>query len=281
MNKTAIEYLTHTWNPIAMRCTPAGEGCAHCWHLRMADRLAGNDAFPTEVRAAYAGDGPPVLVKKRLGEPMRRKIPSIVGVQFMGDLFHEKIAFEDIDYIFDAMRIASQHTFMVLTKRPQRAIQYLEHDTERKGIRLWWPPHIWFGVSAENQKWANERIPLLLQTPATTKFVSVEPCLSPIDLCNISIDSWTRYNALGGCGVTSRGVVGQSYPNVHGNKLDWVVVGTETGPGARSMHLNWARRVRDQCVEFGTPFFYKRGETGRLLDGRLWEQYPISMVQRE
>lgn len=87
MNRTDIEYLTHTWNPIAMRCTPVSEGCANCWHQRMADRLAGNRSFPLDVRRAYAGEGLPVLVKERLVKPLRRKKPSRIGVQFMGDLF--------------------------------------------------------------------------------------------------------------------------------------------------------------------------------------------------
>lgn len=277
-DNTKVEWADASWSPVT-GCTPISEGCQNCYAKRMARRLAGRYGYPEQPNhfdVTLHGD--------RLEQPLKWKKPRAIFVCSMSDLFHEDIEWIDIADVWDVMSRAKQHIFMVLTKRPRRMNEFLwdfwlQSDYYCGSGSI--PSNIWLGVTAENQKRADERIPLLLQIPATTKFVSIEPCLSPIDLCNISLDSWTRYNALEGCGVTSRGVGGQSYPNVHGNKLDWVVVGTETGPGARSMHLNWARRVRDQCVEFGTPFFYKRGETGRLLDGRLWEQYPISMVQRE
>ena len=125
MNQTKIDYLTHSWNPLAMRCTPAGPGCAHCWHLRLADRFKENPMFPPEVRAAYAGSGPPVLIERRLREPMRKTAPAVIGVQFNGDLFHPNVKTDDIIQVYEVMAASPQHTFVVLTKRPERIAKVL------------------------------------------------------------------------------------------------------------------------------------------------------------
>jgi len=185
MNKTNIEYLTHSWNPIAMRCTPVSEGCANCWHLAMANRLAKNPVIPKDRRKAYAG-GKPVLIESEIDAPLKRKKPAIIGVNFMGDLFHPDVSDEMIDAVFSVMaqdicsplhglNTPTRHTYLVLTKRPERILEGHPEFFER------WP-NIWLGVTCENQQTADERIPILLQIPAAVRFVSIEPMLSKIDL---------------------------------------------------------------------------------------------------
>lgn len=306
MNRTDIEYLTHTWNPIAMRCTPISEGCANCWHQRMANRLAGNKNFPEDIRKAYACEGPPVLVESRLTDPMVQKEPARIGVQFMGDLFNENVPDEFISSVFQVMYECPQHIFQVLTKRPQRMYDFISTGRYlRDGIHpIGW---IWLGVSVENQAAADERIPLLLQTPAAVRFVSLEPLLGPVDLTKLEHDG-LYYNALS---YDTRWIM-QVQPRA---RLDWVILGGESGPGATPMHPDWARSVRDQCQAAGVPFFFKswgawfprsqwednpdlilpdddykgpnlriiddeimhrvgKKRGGRLLDGQLWEEYP-------
>jgi len=253
MNETDIEYLEMTWNPIAMRCIPISIGCAGCWHIAMANRLAGNLAFPKEVRAAYSGEGPPILVESRLGEPLRRKKPTTIGVQFMGDLFHKDLSFELIGDIWQTMFEASQHTYLVLTKRPTRMKEFVEEywvdavDYHPDDSIL---PNVWLGVTAENQKAADERIPILLETPATVRFVSCEPLLGPIDF-------------------------GELY---HG--LSWCIIGAESGPNARGMNEDWVRSLILQCKSHAIPIFYKQQIiNGKkismpLLGGRHYAEFP-------
>jgi len=146
-----------------------------------------------------------------------------------------------------------------------------------------WPlPNVWLGVSVEDQRRADERIPHLLSTPAAVRFLSIEPLLGPVNLTRIELGGGRRptWNALSG----ARGFYGENTVRIdHGDPgLDWVIVGGESGPGARPMHPDWARSVRDQCVAAGVPFFFKqwggvrKKETGRVLDGRTWEEMPIS-----
>lgn len=294
MNRTGIEYLTHSWNPIAMRCTPVSDGCTNCWHRRMADRLAGNERFPEAVRKAYAGEGPPVLVGDRLMKPPRCKKPARIGTQLMGDLFHDKVIDSFIEGVFDIMIGSPQHTFLVLTKRPLR----MYHCVKTYFPSLANAKHIWLGVSIENQKAANERIPLLSKTPAALRFISCEPLLEPIHL--------------------RRKCPGRMHDLLWW--IDWVIVGGESGLGARPMHPQWAKDIRDQCQTSGISYFHKQNGawlgidqvdhlllprqtwaditphlgppkefvfedgticvrlgkkfSGRLLDGREWNEFP-------
>ena len=296
MNKTDIEYLDVTWNPIAMRCTPVSPGCAHCWHLGMADRLAGNSAFPDDMRAAYAGSGPPVLVEKRLNEPLKRKKPAMIGVQFMGDFFHSAVTLAQKAQILKVIGQCPQHTFLILTKRPE-PMSLFQHVCG--GLD---DPNIILGVSIENQATADARIPLLLDTPAAKRIVSYEPALEPLDL-------WSAFSVIDGHGEPS----GPRCNKDGSLMIDWVICGGESGPGARSMHPQWARDVRDACQEAGVPFFFKqwgeylhesqfllpyerwlyekaplyefpghegayvrvgKKQAGRLLDGWLWDRMP-------
>ncbi len=177
MQKTGIDYLTHTWNPIAMRCTPISPGCANCWHLTVCDNHAKNPIFSDSVRSAKAGLTPPVLYGKMLSSrPLRpEEKPYMVGLQFMGDLFHDDVPGAFVDKIWLAINDMQQHKFLLLTKRPENMLGYFTH---RHSVL----PNLWPGVSCENQEWADKRIPELLKIPAAVRWLSIEPLLSEINI---------------------------------------------------------------------------------------------------
>lgn len=251
MNKTSIQYADYTWNPLAMRCTKCSPGCDHCWHLGMANRLAGVSAIGERRRAAYRG-GPARLLPDELDAPLRKKRPAVIAVQFMGDLFHEAVADDLREAVFDIMARATQHTFLVLTKRPERMARmpakYIIGDY---GELL---PHLWLGVSVCNQAEADAKI------ISPVRWLSIEPMLEAITIAP-HVWQW----------------------------IDWVVCGAESGPGARPMQIEWARALKDQCVGEGVPFFYKQGPSSLslstackddpsfdcpLIDGQAWRQMP-------
>lgn len=262
MNRTGIQYLDFSWNPLAMRCTPMSAGCANCWHLRMCKRHAANPKLSREMRDARAG-GPPALLFDELEAPLKRKKPARIGVQFMGDLFHEDVSDTDVLAVMSTIQDCPQHTFLILTKRPKRMREFFEWFYSYPWEQLDDPPlmNLWLGVSVENQKAADERIPILLQTPAAVRWVSVEPMLEEIELHNY-------------------------FPVT----IDWIIAGAESGPGARPCKLEWVRSLKNQCVEAGVPFFYKQGPTDfgdvrringgnvdmPVLDGQRWEELPGS-----
>jgi len=241
MNKTGIEYLTHTWNPIAMRCSPISEGCRSCWHIAMCKRHSANPKLSPDIRTARAG-GPPILLVDKLDEPKRLRKPAVIGVQFMGDLFHEAVSDDDISAVFLRMATFYTHTFMVLTKRPKRMREWIINCGWEKS----WP-NIWLGVSVENQKRADERIPILLDTPAAVRFVSCEPILSEIDFSAYPPFK-TKYRSAVEVGKVLSGEYG----------IHWVIVGAESGPGARPMNPDWARSILTQCKQAGVSFFMKQ-----------------------
>jgi protein gp37 len=183
----------------------------------------------------------------------------------MGDLFHPDVPYEFIDEVFAVMAVCSQHTFLVLTKRPERMHDYihaphtnnvvLKHFKRKpdRGERTWPLPNVWIGVTAENQARADERIPILLETPAAVRFVSCEPLLGPIDLgkwleCPTCAESGEIYNPIEDAF--------EDCP-AHFSPLHWIIAGGETGRGARPMHPDWVRNLRDQCQVAGVPFFFK------------------------
>jgi protein gp37 len=186
------------------------------------------------------------LHEHMLGLPLSWKRPQMIFVNSMSDLFHEDVPLEFIQKVFDVMRRASWHIFQVLTKRSRRL---LELDQE-----IDWPPNVWMGVSVENQDYTF-RIEHLRQTNATLKFLSLEPLLGPL-------------------------------PNLDLRDIDWVIVGGESGPGARPMKKEWVMDIRDQCLAANIPFFFKqwggvrKKRTGRVLQGRTWDEMPrqIDMV---
>jgi protein gp37 len=160
----------------------------------------------------------------RIAEPLHWKKASRVFVNSMSDLFHEKVDDWWIDRIFAQMMNCPRHTFQILTKRAQRMRTWCEELRQQGVMPL---ENVWLGVSVENQRFADERIPLLLETPAAVRFISAEPLLGPIRTLATS-------------------------------SLDWVIVGGESGPNARPMHPEWALSLRDQCASAGVPFFFKQ-----------------------
>lgn len=266
------------------------------------------EAMTRKVNGKPVWTGQLTLAPERtLLKPLRRRKPTTFFVNSMGDLFHEAVPDEWIDRVFAVMALTPQHTYQVLTKRSARMRAYLSmaraHPVglEALGItlnslvadpkskvgagcvlqgdiahlKLWPLPNVWLGVSAEDQRRADERIPDLLATPAAIRFVSAEPLLGPIDF----EASWHGENALysecwGHCAWCEKG-----HPPLWNcqrhlgdwergrSGLDWVIVGGESGPGARPMHPDWARQIRDQCAAAGTAFFFK--QWGEWIDEQM------------
>ena len=228
-----IEWTEVTWNPVT-GCTKISDGCKHCYAERMALRLqaVGMRKYRQGFKVAEHHSA--------LTEPMTWKKPRLVFVNSMSDLFHEAVSTDFIQSVFSVMNQASQHTFQVLTKRPERVLEC------QADIR--WTPNIWLGVSIESDRWLN-RLALLKKTDARIKFLSLEPLLGPLSTINL---------------------VG----------IDWVIVGGESGPRARPMDEVWVQDIRDNCQKNKVAFFFKqwggtfKKRTGRLLNGRTWDDMP-------
>ena len=238
-----IEWTDATWNPTT-GCTRVSEGCRHCYIERTPPfRIAG--------RKFVNGSTGVQLHPERLDQPLHWKKPRRIFVNSLSDLFHEDVPYQFIDKVFGVMgsEEAGHHTFQVLTKRPERMLRYTERFTTG-GVefdKLF--PLVWLGVSVEDQRTADERIPLLLQTPAAIRFVSAEPLLGPVDL-----GKWMWIPDPHGASadlMPSRG-------------LDQCIVGGESGPGARPCDVSWIRSIRDQCRAAGVKCFVKQ-----------WGSYPI------
>ena len=230
MNRTGIEYLDYTWNPVH-GCSPVSGGCANCWAKVMARRLAGMGARGYDKKDPFR----PTFCPWKLDEPVEVKKPSRIGVVFMGDLFHRKINPLAVGRILNVIGRCERHAFMFLTKRPLWARVLLEAYYQETTSESPYS-NLWLGVTAENQKRADERIPILLQIPAAKHFVSIEPMLEYV---NLDEYVWKT-------------------PHIDKYRLDWIIVGGESGPGARPMNPDWARSVRDQCRDAGVPFFFKK-----------------------
>jgi len=270
---TKIEWTDKTWNPL-VGCSVVSPGCTNCYAMAMAARLERMNPKLTHyqgltkiVNGNAVWTGKLALAPDHvLTEPLRRKKPTMYFVNSMSDLFHESVPDGWIDRVFAVMALCPQHTFQVLTKRAARMRAYFDAG-ERGGIvatqaivasggkfgirKPQWPlPNIWLGVSAERQQEADARIPDLLSTPAAVRFVSAEPLLGPIDVTRLDVPDYGYLNAL------DDGYFTDGRPPRP--RLDWVIVGGESGPGARPMHPDWARAIRDQCVAADVPFFFKQ-----------------------
>ena len=243
---TKIEWAQETWNPIT-GCSKISEGCQNCYAERMAKRLAGRSGYPK------ADPFKVTFHPERLTQPHKWKKPRMIFVCSMGDLFHEGVDPGWLTDVFGVMHRNPQHTFILLTKRPENVPAH----------KTWHRKNIWLGVTAENQQRADERIPTLLKIPAAVRFVSVEPMLGAVDLNEreLLIDK-------------------RRFKYTIGNYLDWVICGGETGPGARSMQIEWVQNLKDQCVVAGVPFFLKQMHMGGKmvkmpeLDGMVWDEMP-------
>ncbi len=289
---TSIEWTDRTWNPVR-GCSRVSEGCRNCYAERMAARFAGpgepfhgfakvvapRDALDRVGVRRNGWTGRVELIPEKLEEPLHWRKPARVFVNSMSDLFHEALSFHDIAAVYGVMAY-SPHTFQVLTKRPERRRAFLRwmgvltgprdaHGNQplanmatdpvmgavmaagARGVRLGsrtpsepaWPlPNVWEGVSVEDQATADARIPLLLQTPAAKRFISYEPALGPLEM----LPSWLA-------GYDYSGGLKHSAP-----RLDWVIVGGESGRGARWFDVAWARSVVAQCREAGVSVFVKQ-----------------------
>jgi protein gp37 len=265
MADTSIAWTDKVWNPVT-GCTKVSEGCRNCYANAVADRFWGARKF-TDVR----------MHTDRLDQPLQWRKPKRVFVNSMSDLFHEYVTDEFIDRVFAVMALAPQHTFQILTKRPHRMRHYISgegtgnggslrraHEVikqanqamlDGKGVWPGWPlPNVWLGVSCEDQKTADLRVPVLLEIDCAVRFLSCEPLIGPIALGSVP-----------GVGVL--------------DALHWVIVGGESGPGHRSMDLDWARSIRSQCAAARVPFFFKQGNgprpgMGENALGELVQEFP-------
>lgn len=237
-DRTKIEVTEATWNPVT-GCSPVSPGCRRCYAARFAKRLAGRYGYPKKDPFSVT------VHEDRMMQPIHWKKPRHIFVGSMGDLFHCDISDNALHLIFEVMDIANHHTYMIITKRPEKMVQWFTTMEAKLKGRL--SRHVWVGVSAEDQKRAAARIPILLKSWPGLKLVCLEPLLGPVD-----ISSWIA-------------------------RIDWVITGGETGPGGERARAKWFRLLRNQCNRANVPFFLKslggRGKP-RLLDGRLWEAFP-------
>ncbi len=247
---TKIEWTDETWNPIT-GCSPVSPGCDSCYAKRMSIRLAGRYGYPAK------GPFRPTFHPERLDHPHRWKKSRRIFVCSMGDLFHDAVTGSQLDQIFSVMRQAPHHIFLVLTKRPAGMREYIEGRYGRHPL-----PNVWLGVTAEDQQRADERIPVLLETPAVRRFVSIEPMLGPVSLPAVWMHRMDH----------------RTHVIKNDTILDWVIIGGETGPGARPMHPDWVRSVRDQCQMAGTPFFFK--QWGEWAPDDCWGLTPEKKLHR-
>ncbi|MGW4400662.1 DUF5131 family protein [Amycolatopsis nivea] len=250
---TRIEWTDATWNPVT-GCTEVSEGCNHCYAKTFAERWRGS------VGHYFASGFDVRLRRDKLALPLHWQRPRRIFVNSMSDLFHKDVPDSYIASVFAMMAACPQHTFQLLTKRPGRmrallgddgfAARAMDESLVIKPIAMGakphgdiWPlPHVWVGVSVENQRWADIRIPTLLGTCAAVRWVSAEPLLGPVDL-----STWL------GDGFGPDGA-----PLGWRSALDWVVAGGESGHGARPMHPDWVRSLRDQCARTRVPFLFKQ-----------------------
>lgn len=318
-----IQWTDATWNP-TVGCEKVSAGCQSCYAIKTAYRL--EHAFK---QPAYAGltrklpdgsvnwTGTVRALPERLRIPLGWTKPRRIFVDSMSDLFHEDVDDDFIDQVFAVMALTPWHTYQVLTKRPERLVEYMtklvqgpwagrafrdgqpdtdvhwrvrnamvetflkcsgdllnrasdwqqEHYPDGDGLMREWPlPNVWLGVSVEDQRAADERIPLLLQTSAAVRFLSCEPLIGPVELSDVS--GWA--NPARWLGKR----------NLAADRISWVIAGGESGPNYRPMDIEWARSLRDQCAAAGVAFHFKQhgGRThaagGRLLDGRTHDEFP-------
>ncbi len=265
---TKIHWADETINPV-VGCSKISEGCQNCYAEKMARRLAcmGKEQYKEVVTPACGEwNGKTAFVPSELEKPYKCQAPRSIFVSSMGDLFHKSVPFEWVDEVMRMIANNSRHTFIFLTKRPERMKQYfdlcdrelvetltayyqLSHGTDPYNLAENWPlPNLVLGVSVENQQAADERIPILLQIPAAKRFISIEPMIGLVDLDRGGF-SFLR---------NLKSPQGKKWP-----ALDGVILGGESGSEARSIQPDWVRTIRDQCAAANVPFMFKQwGEWG-------------------
>lgn len=287
---TAIQWTEASWNPIR-GCSRVSEGCRHCYAEVMAARFGQRKGQPYYgVVTKGKWNGIVQFVPEHLRDPLKWKQPRMIFVNSMSDLFHEGVQDEWLEKIFDVMYKASHHTFQVLTKRPERMLTWCTQAKVR-GLRLIDKPldNVWLGVSVENQTTADERIPLLLQTPAAIRWVSYEPALGPVDfglnrwIClrrpvvssdafvetriepgiHRAVKPYAEYTGLTVSGLQLSASVYECLPT-----LDYLVCGGESGPNARAFDFAWAASTISQGREAGAKVFIKQAGSNPFLHGQ-------------
>ena len=275
--KSKIEWTDQTWNPTT-GCSKVSEGCRNCYAEKRSARFASTPGKYLGVTTNGKFNGTLRLHDDVLDIPLRRRKPTMYFVNSMSDLFHEKVPFEFIDRVFAVMALTPQHTFQILTKRPERMAEYMGRDEIWEGWRDHMPgadawqkrerqdrlpepidgsfylPNVWLGTSVEDQKSADERVPHLLRCPAAVRFLSVEPLLGALNLEVLTFSKGIRGTCLIGA------------PNA----IDWVIAGGESGPGARPCDVEWIRSIIAQCKAADVPCFVKQDSGPRPgMQGRL------------
>lgn len=258
-DKSKIEWTDATWNPVT-GCTKVSAGCAHCYAETFAKRFLGVPDHPYEQGFNLK------LWPGRLGLPLLWKERKMIFVNSMSDLFHNDVPDDFIEKVFDTMCRAKHHIFQILTKRSERMLnwtqKYFSSNKSRKDGKAVWPENVWLGISLENQDYT-WRIRDLQKSPASIRFISIEPLLSPISFNESLLDD-----------------------------IQWVIVGGESGPRARPMKPEWAYEIQKCCKKYGVPFFFKQWGTfdasvkrvgkkaaGRVLNGKTWDEVPVSVSQ--
>jgi protein gp37 len=240
--QSQIEWTDATWNPVR-GCTKISPGCKHCYAEVFAERFRGVKGHPYEQGFDLR------LVPSKLEEPLRWKTSKMIFVNSMSDLFHDQVPDEYIESVAEVMVKAHWHTYQVLTKRSARLRQLLQTRLRFAALQN----HIWWGVSVEDRHYGVPRIDDLRGAPAHVRFLSIEPLLEDVGILDLSA-------------------------------IHWVIVGGESGHGARPMQKGWVTSIQQQCNRSGIPFFFKqwggvhKSRTGRLLDGRTFDEMPISTL---
>ncbi len=236
-DKSAIEWTDATWNPVT-GCTPISAGCDHCYAKTLSYRLQAMGV------AKYHNGFEVTLHPEVLSQPLRWKSPRRVFVNSMSDLFHARVPLDFVARVWEIMEACPQHTFQVLTKRPERMARWTAQNPA--------PSNVWLGTSVEDSR-VVKRIDRLRDCRANVRFLSCEPLIGPL-------------------------------PNLDLTGIHWVIAGGESGPEHRPVEAEWVRDVRDQCLRASVHFFFKQwgGTTpkagGRLLDGVTWDQFPATPV---
>lgn len=274
--KTGIEWTDSTWNPTT-GCTKVSAGCDHCYADFLAQgKLRTNYLKRLPVLQTAEAIADPFALRlwpERLTQPASWKDPRRIFVNSMSDLFHHDVPDAYLRQIWEVMLRVDRHVYQVLTKRPARAARWLWNNLDLlPGGQV--PHHIWIGTSVEDQS-QDYRIRHLLETPHAVRFLSCEPLLGELDIRTwLPKEETVRDFANPGRTLTRRT-----------KGIDWVIVGGESGNGARPMDVDWVRSLRDQCAAAGVPYFFKQvgGRTpkagGRYLDGRTWDEFPQTTLE--
>lgn len=241
-----IEWTDATWNPVS-GCRVISAGCTNCYAMRMAARLQAmqHGSYLETTRKSgkkHVWTGKTHLLEHTLQVPLTWRKPRLVFVNSMSDLFQDSVPFEYVERVWETMAAAKIHTFQILTKQPERMLEFLEH---RRGPIL---PNVWLGTSVEDFRVA-ERIPFLAKCNAAVRFISFEPLIGSVGVVDLS-------------------------------DIDWAIVGGESGPNARPLDISWVNEIHDQCEHHDVPFFFKqwggvnKKRTGRTFKGQTWDEMP-------